>query len=218
MNIFLILAHPEPKSFNGALFNVAQKTLSNQNHTVVTSDLYAMKFHAISDRTNFTSVYDADYLKTQLEEEHATKVQGFARDIETELVKLERCDLMIWQFPLWWFSTPAILKGWCDRVFAMGRIYGSGRVFENGVLKGKRAMLSFTTGSTEDGYTKEHPQGLIRDALFPIHGSLKYVGFDILEPNIVYAPVRKSQEEREKLLQDYTNRLNKIEHEPAIAI
>jgi NAD(P)H dehydrogenase (quinone) len=33
--------------------------------------------------------------------------------------KIEWCDLMIWQFPLWWFSVPAILKGWFDRVFAM---------------------------------------------------------------------------------------------------
>jgi Flavodoxin-like fold len=31
---------------------------------------------------------------------------------------------MIWQFPLWWFGLPSILKGWVDRVFAMGRTYG----------------------------------------------------------------------------------------------
>lgn len=53
---------------------------------------------------------------------------------------------MIWQFPLWWFSVPGILKGWVDKVFAMGRTYGGGRIYEKGVFQGKKAMLSLTTG------------------------------------------------------------------------
>src|SRR5579864_3621873 len=37
-------------------------------------------------------------------------------DVETEIEKIEWCDLMSWQFPLWWFELPGILKGWVDRV------------------------------------------------------------------------------------------------------
>ena len=40
--------------------------------------------------------------------------------------KLAWCEVLIFQFPLWWLGLPAILKGWVDRVFAVGRAYGGG--------------------------------------------------------------------------------------------
>ena len=146
MNAFIIYAHAEPKSFNGAMFRVAQDTLRGAGHTVQVSDLYSMRFDPVSDRRNFASVKNAEFFKQQIEELHATEVGGFAPDVEAELRKMEWCDLMIWQFPLWWFGLPGILKGWADRVFAMGRTYGGERFYENGVFKGKRALLSVTTG------------------------------------------------------------------------
>ena len=45
MNVFVILAHHEPKSFNGALFDTAVTTLKNAGHTVTTSDLHRMQFN-----------------------------------------------------------------------------------------------------------------------------------------------------------------------------
>jgi NAD(P)H dehydrogenase (quinone) len=132
MKILLVLAHPEPKSFNGAMFQTAIDTLKDSGHDVQYSDLYAMRFDPISDRRNFTTVKDPDYFKPQLEEIYATDGGGFIPEIEAEIQKLEWCDLMIWQFPLWWFSVPAILKGWVDRVFAMGRAYGNGHIYETG--------------------------------------------------------------------------------------
>ena len=88
---------------------------------MATSDLYRMRFNPVSDRRNFTTVKDADCLKLQVEEAWASESGGFAPDIEAELRKLEACDLLILQFPLWWFGLPAIMKGWVDRVLAMGR-------------------------------------------------------------------------------------------------
>ena len=149
MNVLIVYSHAEPQSFNGALFRTAQETLRAAGHSVQTSDLYAMKFDPVSDRRNFTTVKNPDFFKQQIEEMHATEAGGFAPDVEAELRKLEACDLMIWQFPLWWFGVPGILKGWVDRVFAMGRTYGGERFYENGVFKGKRALLSLTTGGRE---------------------------------------------------------------------
>ena len=79
-----------------------------------------------STRASFTSVKDPDYFKPQIEEMHATEVGGFNAELEAEMCKLEECDLMIWQFPLWWFGLPAVLKGWVDCVFAMGRFTAAG--------------------------------------------------------------------------------------------
>jgi putative NADPH-quinone reductase len=117
-------------------------------------------FDPVSSRKNFTTVKDPSYFKQQVEEMYATEVNGFAEDIESEIRKLESCDLMIWQFPLWWFGLPAALKGWVDRVFALGRTYGGGRYYETGIFRGKRALLSLTTGGQEDAYRKGGLNGI----------------------------------------------------------
>jgi NAD(P)H dehydrogenase (quinone) len=219
MKIFIVYAHAEPQSFNGALFRTAQETLRAAGHAVVVSDLYAMKFDPVSDRRNFTTVKDAKYFKQQIEEMNASEVSGFAPDVEAELRKMEDCDLMIWQFPLWWFGLPGILKGWVDRVFVMGRTYGGDRFYENGVFKNKRAMLSITTGGTEDGYVKGGWNGDLNAVLRPIHrGMLRFIGWQVLAPNIVYAPVRVSDEERQTALKNWSARLQGIEKEQPIDV
>jgi len=219
MKVFLINAHPEPQSFNGALFRAAQDTLRDAGHAVTVSDLCAMKFNPVSDRRNFTSVKNPDYFKQQIEEMHATEVGGFAPDLEAELRKMEDCDLMIWQFPLWWFGLPAILKGWADRVFAMGRTYGGERFYENGVFKGKRAMLSLTTGGPAAAYQKGGWNGDIHAILRPIQrGILRFTGWNVLAPNIVYAPVRVTDEERRAAVEAWAARLRTIESEKPIDV
>ncbi len=73
MNIFIVKAHPEPKSFCSSLFNFAVTSLSAAGNEVRTTDLYEAGFNPISDRRNFTSVKNPDYLKLQIEEMHASK-------------------------------------------------------------------------------------------------------------------------------------------------
>ena len=150
---------------------------------------------------------------------HATEVGGFAPEVEAELRKAEWCDLMIWQFPLWWFGLPAILKGWVDRVFAMGRTYGGDRFYENGVFKGKRAMLSVTTGGPAEAYQAGGFNGDIHAVLRPIHrGMLRFTGWEVLSPNIVYGPVRLSEEERLASLNVWAARLLAVEKEQPIDV
>lgn len=219
MNVFIVYAHPEPQSFNGALFRAAEEALRAAGHSVQTSDLYAMKFDPVSDRRNFTTAKNPDFFKQQIEEMHATEVGGFATDLETELGMVEACDLMIWQFPLWWFGVPGILKGWVDRVFAMGRTYGGERFYENGVFKGKRALLSLTTGGPGPVYQKGGWNGDIQAILRPIQrGMLRFVGFDVLAPHIVYAPVRITAVERKTALDAWASRLRRIEQEQPIDV
>jgi len=219
MKVLVVLAHPEPQSFCGSLFTAAVETLRDAGHEVQTSDLYPMEFNPISDRRNYTTVKNPEYLKLQIEEIYASEVDGFAPDLDAEMRKVEWCDLMIWQFPLWWFSVPAILKGWYDRVFAMGRFYGYGRIYETGVLKGKRAMLSLTTGGPRENYAADGLNGDINGILRPIHrGMLEFVGFEVLAPQIFYAPAHKSQEERVTEMESYCNRLKQIDSENSITV
>ena len=219
MNVFIVYWHPEPRSFNHAMFAKACQTLADAGADVRTSDLQAMAFDPVSGRSNFQTTKDPDFLKLQLEELYATERNGFSPALEAELQKLEWCDLMIWQFPLWWFGLPATLKGWVDRVFAMGRIYGGGRFYERGVLQGKRAFLSLTTGGPQDLFLQDGFHGDIHGILKPIHrGMLQFVGFDVLAPHIVYGPARMSDEQRKGELERFGRRLRQIAEERPIEV
>ena len=146
MKIFIVHPHPEPRSFNGALTDTARRCLAEAGHALVVSDLYALGWNPRSDRANFTTVLDPGVFRQQQEEAHASAQDGFAADVRAELDKLLWCDALIFQFPLWWFSLPAMLKGWVDRVFAMGAVYGGGLWYDRGRFAGRRAMLSLTVG------------------------------------------------------------------------
>ncbi len=219
MKILIVLAHPEPKSFNAAMYHVAIESLQKDGHDVKTSDLYRMNFSPVSDRNNFTSVKDRSFLKLQLEEIYATDVNGFVEEINREQEKVEWCDLMIWQFPLWWFSVPAILKGWVDRVFAMGRFYGEGRVYEEGIFKNKKALLSTTTGGGLDTYIKDGFNGDMAAILRPVQrGILQFVGFSVLKTQLNFSVAHLSEEERKMQLENWSTRLNNIFNEDKIDV
>jgi NAD(P)H dehydrogenase (quinone) len=202
---------------NGAMFSAAVRSLRNEGHHVETSDLYRMGFNPVSDRRNFTTVANSEFLKLQAEEIYANEHAGFAPDIEGEIRKLENCDLLILQFPLWWFGMPAILKGWIDRVFAMGRTYGNGMFRENGAFRGKRALVSVTTGASQDVFSKTSYHGTMDAVLVPLHrGVLELTGFSILEPQINHAPIRVDDATRKSWIESWEQRLKTIGTEQPI--
>ena len=85
--------------------------------------------------------------------------------------------MVIFHFPVWWFSMPAILKGWFDRVFSPGFAYSKGRKYGTGYFQGKRAMLCLTTGTASTLYEPNGIDGDIVHVLWPIHnGTLAYTG------------------------------------------
>jgi NAD(P)H dehydrogenase (quinone) len=219
MRIFIVHAHPEPQSFNGAMTRAAADALTGAGHGVVVSDLYAMGFNPVSDRRNFTTVHNPDYYRQQAEEAHAVAHDGFASDIQAEMDKLFWCDALILQFPLWWFGLPAILKGWIDRVFASGgRTYGGGKWYDRGVFVGKRAMCSVTIGGPSPIYSDRGLNGPISSILFPInHGMLYFTGFAVIEPFLVHAPVRISDSERAAHLDRYRERVLTLATAPTIS-
>jgi len=217
MRVFIVHAHHEPTSFNAALTHAGVAALEAAGHEVVVSDLYAMGFDAVSDRRNFSTVADATRLQQQTEERHASDHGGFVPALQAEMDKLAWCDALVLQFPIWWMGMPGILKGWVDRVFAVGRAYGGGRWFDTGVLAGKRAMCSITVGGPQPAYTEQGIYGAMETVLHPIHrGILGFVGFSVVEPFIVYAPGRIAAAERDDTLQRYGQRLLALADAPTL--
>lgn len=160
MNVFIVFARHEPKSFNAALLARSVAQLTALGHTVQVSDLYAMHFNPLAGAQDFTARRFPEQLQYDREQKYAQEHQAFAPDIQAGIDKLLWCDLLILQFPLWWFSVPAILKGWIDRTFVNGVAYGKGRRMDTGGLKGRRAMLTVSTGCYEKMVA---PDGLLGD-------------------------------------------------------
>jgi NAD(P)H dehydrogenase (quinone) len=211
MEVFIVHCHPEPQSFNAAMTRTAVEFFEAAGDRVTLSDLYQMDFDPVSGRHNYTTTKDPHYFKQQIEELHASAHQGFAADIAAEITKLERCDLLILQFPLWWFGLPARLKGWVDRVMAMGRVYGGGKWYDAGVFRGKRAMLALTTGGPDSIYQPDGLNGDIHQILYPInHGILRFTGFDVVPPFIVWGPAHLDPAARRQALAAYEARLSMV--------
>ena len=217
-----VLAHCESKSCCTSLNIAAVHACLAAGHEVKVTDLYAMKFDAATSRANYTTVKNPDYLKPQLEELNATENNGFSPLIEAEIQKLEWCDILVFQFPLHWFHLPAIMKGWCDRVLAMGRIYGGKFGYYTNTpasIGKKKAILSFTTGGPADSYQPGAFNGDIMGILRPIHrGIFEFCGFKVLRPNIVYAAAHYTDVERQKLIEQWADRAAKLSEEEPIEV
>jgi NAD(P)H dehydrogenase (quinone) len=217
MRVLIVYAHPEPTSFNASMVAAATEALRSAGHEVKLSDLYAMKFDPVSDRRNFTTLADEARFDQQVEEKHASTHGGFSPDIAREMEKVAWCDLLVLQFPLWWMGMPAIMKGWLDRVLALGFAYGGGRWFDEGWLAGKKAVLSVTIGGPEEAYTAKGLYGPMETILGPIHrGILAFVGLTVLEPLLVHGPGRMTPEEREAALSSVQAWFASIERARAI--
>ncbi|WP_342131239.1 NAD(P)H-dependent oxidoreductase [Hydrogenophaga sp. OTU3427] len=212
MNTLIVYAHPEPRSFNAALREVAVDTLHGMGHAVVVSDLYAMGFAPVVGRADFLTQHNPERFNVSLEQRHAVAHGGLAPDIARELARLQAADLVILQFPLWWFGLPAILKGWIDRVFVSGVSYGRSTVFENGKFRGKRAMVCVTTGGPAQSFGPDALNGDILDLLMPLHrGVLGFTGMTVLPPFTCFHVPYEGDAARRQMLQAYRSRLGELD-------
>ncbi|HYQ82555.1 MAG TPA: NAD(P)H-dependent oxidoreductase, partial [Rubrobacter sp.] len=208
MNVLIVYAHPEPASFNGALKDLAVEVLTGAGHSVEVSDLYAMGFSAVTGPGDFLDRARHDVFHLQTEQRHATATGTFVPEIQAEMDKLVRADLLIFQFPLWWVGPPAILKGWVDRVLAAGFSYGGANFFDQGIFRGKRALLSLTTGSGPTAFGPDGLSGPIDAILWPLqHGTFYFVGMDVLPPFVAWNAPRVGEEGRKQYLEEYRQRL-----------
>ncbi|MFT3925021.1 MAG: glutathione-regulated potassium-efflux system oxidoreductase KefF [Myxococcales bacterium] len=73
----------------------------------------------------------------------------FAIDVESEQELLLRAELIVWQHPFYWYSVPALMKHWFDKVLARGWAYGE----DGNALKGKTCLWVTTTGGDEDAFS-----------------------------------------------------------------
>jgi NAD(P)H dehydrogenase (quinone) len=137
MKIVVLVAHPNPKSFNHAIAEAAIAELKQNGHEVVFHDLHAEKFDPLLPF-----------------EEIPMKAVPPA-DIAAQSREIVEADGIIVAHPNWWSQPPAILKGWMDRVLRPGLAYkfGTGPNGEGiiiGLLKAKAAVVFVTSNTPPD--------------------------------------------------------------------
>jgi len=194
--VLIVHAHPEPTSVTSHLAESAQAALLAQGHEVLRSDLYRMGWKAVFDAADFPHRMDPERLSFIAESAHAFAHHLQTVDVEEEQRKLLAADALLMLFPLWWYSMPAIMKGWVDRVWAYGLAYGyrdAGNRYRygEGGFAGKRALLGVAVGGPAIDYGPRGINGPLDQLLFPItHGTLFFPGMQVLPTFAVYDAVR----------------------------
>jgi len=212
VKVFIVGAHPEPRSFNTALRDLSVRVLRDQGHEVQVSDLYAMNFNPVATGADFRDRANPDYLVYALEQRRGYETGTLASDILGEIEKVLWCDLLILHFPLFWFSTPAILKGWIDRVLISGLTYGGKRFYDRGGLAGRKAMVTVTLGGRPHMFASDGIHGPLEDMLRPLlRGTLYYTGLEVLPPFVAWHVPYISDNDRKAYLDAYERRLSEIE-------
>jgi NAD(P)H dehydrogenase (quinone) len=195
MKVLIVVAHPGPRSLNATLRDHAVKVLEREGHDVQLSDLYAMNWKAVADAGDFPARSDAQPFNLMLASGEAYLAGTQAADIAAEQGKLLWADAVVFQFPIWWYGPPAILKGWIERVFAYRFAYGykdgtNAYRFGEGILARKRALVSVTAGGPDADYGPRGINGPLDQLLFPFtHGALFYAGMDVLPVFAVHGAV-----------------------------
>lgn len=208
--VLVVTAHPEPRSLNSALTSFAVGRLRAAGHEVKLTDLYGEKWKAAVDADDFPGHAAGRRLDVLAVSGEATLAGALSADIAAEQEKLRWADAVILQFPMWWFSVPAVMKGWIDRVFTFEFAHGPSvpPPYSEGALGGKRALLSVTIGARESSFSDRGIHGPLADVLFPLqHGLFWFTGMTPLEPFALYDSVAVGEDRFEEARRAYGHRL-----------
>lgn len=159
-NFLIVYAHPVTRSFNRAILDTLTTTLTADGHDVDVADLYAEGFQPAMTVDDFNQ-FETD--------------KPMPDDVLTEQARLDHADHLIFIFPVWWWSVPAILKGWFDRVMSYGYAYFDGNPLGNPAFGNKKVLLLATAANSQAGFAKRKYDQAAKTQL--VTGVFDYCGF-----------------------------------------
>lgn len=134
----------------------------------------------------------------------------FYIDVVAEQQLLIEHDIIVWQHPFYWYSSPAILKEWMDLVLQHGFAYG----LKGSNLAGKQVLSIISTGGNKEVYCKEGRNHFtINEFLIPFKQSANLCGMDYLPPFVVYGSHTLNNVEIEKINIKYKKLLSDLRDE-----
>ena len=182
MHTLLIFAHPRRQSFTGAVLDAfAAGITEHGDHTTELADLTREEFEP----------------RFQTEDYAQFRGEPMPDAIRAEQARVDRADALAFVFPVWWWSFPAVLKGWIDRVFAEGWAYSFEPGLSRGRLRDRPTLLLGVAGSRESTYRKYGYGEAMRVQIDT--GILGYCGLRDVETRVFY-DVEQNAEHRARYL------------------
>jgi glutathione-regulated potassium-efflux system ancillary protein KefF len=134
----------------------------------------------------------------------------FSIDVEAEQRALREAHTIVWQHPLYWYSVPALLKLWFDKVLAYGFAYGEGAQ----ALRGKRCQWVVTAGGDHLAFSPRGVHGHAFDAFVPaIAQTARFCGMLWQPPLVVHGARRIDPQQLDACARDYRSRLTAFAHD-----
>ena len=168
MNVLIIYAHPVGESFNRALLHRIQAALESRHHRVRVADLCSERFDC--------AMVEEDFAQFEGKEMPA--------DVVKEQQRFEWSDAVVFQFPFWWWSVPAILKGWFDRVMSYGWAWTDPSKPECSPLEKRKVLVVATAGASEEAFAKRGYDKAFHSQF--VTGTLGYCGFNDVTVRMIH--------------------------------
>jgi len=115
----------------------------------------------------------------------------FNIDIKSEQEAIKKADKIVFQFPMYWFNAPSILKEWMDKVYSLGFAFDVTKEgYQRRELDGREFMLAVSMGGAQEAYDAEKVKS-VNECLTPYIYTAKFCGMKVLEPFYVYGAMSK---------------------------
>lgn len=177
MNVLVVFCHPRRDSLTGAILDAFTSGLAEAGHAVEVADLHAEGFDPVMPLADEPDWNDGD--------------KRYSPAVLAEQARIARNDAVVLLFPVWWWSMPAMLKGWIDRVWNNGWAYGKRN------LAGKQGLVLGVAAAGAEMYAR-HGYDKAIAAQIDV-GILAYCGLKHA-PAHIFHDTLESGEHRAKLI------------------
>jgi NAD(P)H dehydrogenase (quinone) len=172
MKVLVVIAHQRRPSLTGCVADIFDEELRAAGHAVELADLVAEGFDPVLREPDEPDWADADKI--------------YSPAVRAEMARIARNDAIVMVFPVWWWSVPAVLKGWIDRVWNNGWAYGDRKI------PVKRAWMVGIAGATAEAFAKRGYDEAMRVQLKV--GLLDYCGVADSRLDVLYGSLEGDAE------------------------
>ncbi|MGN7468653.1 NAD(P)H-dependent oxidoreductase [Brevibacillus sp. SAFN-007a] len=181
MKACIVFAHEGKESFCHAILERVTRSLQKQHVDFTVRDLYQMKFQPVFDAADMQNVSNG----------------SASQDVATEQELISEADLLVMIYPVWWWSAPAILKGYIDRVFTNNFAFRYDSDGPVGLLANKQAIVLTTTRESEADMKASGLGDVVKKQI--VDGTLAMIGYDVTYRHFAAVPYVDSAD-REQML------------------
>lgn len=170
MRVLLVLCHPRQQSLTSAVAQAFCTGAREQGHEIEWADLYREGFDPV--------------LRESDEPDRSFVGKRYSDSVQSEMARVDRNEAVVMVFPVWWWSVPAMLKGWIDRVWNRDWAYGARS------LPHRHGLMIGVASSSEASFAKRRYIEAMRIQLET--GTMAYCGIENSRLELLYESTRST--------------------------